>query len=102
MVFPLHEETVSREEGRQLAKATYHKIHTLKQHLRARKCLDHQFRAMATLAAADAKVLASFAAAKKNKRKDYVPRRIVQVCADLWQQQGGNMWETLQRCVPAA
>ncbi len=88
MVFPLHEETNSREEGRRLAKERYHKIHSLGLHLRARKNLSAQFEAMATVtnaaAPADVKVLACFAPTKKNKRKDYVPRRIVQVCSDLW------------------
>ena len=84
MVFPLHEETVSREEGRRLAKERYHKIHSLNLHLRAKKNLNAQFEAMATVtdaaAPAEIKVLAFFAAGKRNKKKNYMPRRIVQVC----------------------
>ena len=88
MVFPLHEETVSREEGRRLAKARYHKIHNLNLHLKAKRNLSAQFEAMTTVsdpaAPAEIKVLAFFAGGKKNKRKNYVPRCIVQVCSNLW------------------
>ncbi|CAL8471152.1 g10694 [Coccomyxa elongata] len=73
MVFPLHEETVSREEGRRLAKERYHKIHTLGLSLRARKNLNPAFEAMAGVASPmEPREI------KVNKRKNYLPRRIVQ------------------------
>ncbi|CAL8469117.1 g8658 [Coccomyxa elongata] len=81
MVFPLHEETLSREEARRLAKARYHKIHTLGEHLAARKNLSTVFEAMAE--APKNTEVPSFC--EKNKRKNYVPRRILQVCSGLRQ-----------------
>ncbi|BDA41856.1 hypothetical protein COCOBI_02-6510 [Coccomyxa sp. Obi] len=71
MVFP-HEETVSRDEGRRLAKERYHKIHSLGITLRARKNLNPAFEAMA----ADASPAES-GEIKVNKWKNYVLRRIV-------------------------
>ncbi|CAL8468246.1 g7785 [Coccomyxa elongata] len=73
MVFPLHEETNSKEEGRRLAKERYHKIHTLGLSLRARKNLNPVFKAMAGVACP-----MEPGEIKVNRRKNYVPRRIVQ------------------------
>lgn len=70
MVIPLHEETVSREEAR------YNKIHSLGCHLKARKNLNPVFEDMAAEAPVEIKVLACFVDSKKNKLKNYVPRRI--------------------------